>query len=394
LSAANAALEKASRLKDEFLASMSHELRTPLTGILGLSEALQMQTFGSLNEKQAKALMNVETSGRHLLELINDILDLSKIEAGKLDLLFELCSVADICQSSLQLTKGLANQKKQNIHFTINSPTAYIRADARRMKQMLVNLLSNAVKFTPDGGELGLEVETVEDRKAIFFSVWDKGIGIKPEEMEKIFKPFIQLDSSLARQYSGTGLGLSLVKRMAELHGGSIEVESVPAEGSRFTIILPWSAEIAKPEIAAAATLSMENKMAGETSDFTPLVMIADDSEIILEMITDFLESQGWRVVTARSGLELLEHVAEVHPDIMLVDIQMPVMDGIETIRRLRAHHDPSIASAPIIALTALAMSGDREKCIQAGANDYLSKPLVLKRLVEQIKEMLKNNRR
>lgn len=393
LSAANAALEKASRLKDEFLASMSHELRTPLTGILGLSEALQLQTFGTLNEKQAKALKNVESSGRHLLDLINDILDLSKIEAGKLDLQFELCSAADICQSSLQLTKGMANQKKQNIHFSMNPTSIYIHADSRRMKQMLVNLLSNAVKFTPDGGELGLQVEALEDRKAIFFSVWDKGIGIKPDEMEKLFKPFIQLDSSLARQYSGTGLGLSLVKRMAELHGGSVQVESIPAEGSRFTIILPWSEEITQPDKAATLVLSTENKIGIEQSDFAPIVMIADDSEIILEMITDFLEAQGWHVITTRSGLELLEHVAEVHPDIMLVDIQMPIMDGMATIRRLRAHPDPKIASAPIIALTALAMTGDREKCIQAGANEYLSKPVVLKQLVEQIKEILKKKR-
>ncbi len=393
LSAANAALEKASRLKDEFLASMSHELRTPLTGILGLSEALQLQTFGSLNERQAKALKNVESSGRHLLDLINDILDLSKIEAGKLELQPELCSVADICKSSLQLTKGMANQKKQNIHFSMKPTSIYVRADSRRMKQMLVNLLSNAVKFSPDGGELGLEVEAHEDRKVISFSVWDKGIGIKPEELAKLFKPFTQLDSSLARQYSGTGLGLSLVKRMAELHAGSIQVESVPAEGSRFTIILPWSAETTQPEKADSLVRSMENEMAIESNGFAPLVMIADDSQIILEMITDFLEAQGWRVITTRSGLELLERVAEAHPDIMLVDIQMPIMDGTETIRRLRAHHNPTIATVPIIAITALAMSGDREKCLQAGANEYISKPIILKQLVGQIKEILKKKR-
>jgi len=160
---------------------------------------------------------------------------------------FEPCQAADICQSSLHLVKGMAHQKKQNIEFSMEPALINIRADSRRLKQMLVNLLSNAIKFTSEEGALGLEVLAREDKKAVFFTVWDKGIGIEPGAMEKLFKPFTQLDSSLARQYSGTGLGLSLVQRMAELHGGSVKVESVPGEGSRFTIILPWSAEDTQP---------------------------------------------------------------------------------------------------------------------------------------------------
>jgi PAS domain S-box-containing protein len=513
LSTANAALEKASRLKDEFLASMSHELRTPLTSILGLSEAIQMQTFGALNEKQAKAMKYVETSGRHLLDLINDILDLSKIEAGKLDMQFEACSASDICQASLQLMKGMAHQKKQNISFSIEPVSISVRTDSRRLKQMIVNLLSNAVKFTPEGGQLGLEVQARNDLKAVLFSVWDKGIGIKPEEIGKLFKPFVQLDSSLARQYSGTGLGLSLVQRMAEMHGGSIKVESVPGEGSRFTIILPWSEEVTQPlhNLKERDTGSLKNALVIEDNDldtehiirylkglgiahiiqpvlhgalekivqahpsailldlnmpdgsgldflarlkadertcmipviitsveerhteatklgaigylvkpFTqqelhaelskaaafinptdqvivigpndsaPLVMIADDNEIILELVADFLGAHGCRVIATHSGFELLERAPESQPDIVLVDIQMPGLDGMETMRRLRAHSDPTIASVPIIAITALAMSGDREKCLQAGANEYMSKPIALAQLIEQVKGLLK----
>jgi PAS domain S-box-containing protein len=240
LEAANVELEKASRMKDEFLASMSHELRTPLTGILGLSEALQLQTFGTLSERQTKALRNIEESGRHLLDLINDILDLSKIEAGKFDLRPEACDVAAICQACLQLTKGMAHQKRQTVEFRMEPESISMIADPRRLKQMIVNLLSNAIKFTPDEGTLGLELAGDQAARAVEFTVWDKGIGIAPENLGKLFKPFTQIDGRLARQYAGTGLGLSLVQRMAELHGGSVKVESEPGKGSRFTVVLPW----------------------------------------------------------------------------------------------------------------------------------------------------------
>jgi len=509
LSAANAALEKASRLKDEFLASMSHELRTPLSGILGLSEALQLQTYGELNEKQLKSLRNIESSGRHLLDLINDILDLSKIEAGKLDLQIAPCSASELCQASLQLTKGMAHQKRLNVSFSMNPVTIILQADARRLKQMIVNLLSNAVKFTPEGGKLGLEVQGDEAEEIVSFSVWDKGIGIKPEEMGKLFKPFVQLDSSLARQYSGTGLGLSLVQRMAELHGGSIKVESTPGEGSRFTIILPWSPEATEPapvephdasslkntlviednaldaeqvtrylkeinlanivhptiqgalekaaalhpgvilldlhlpdgsgmellallkadprtrnipviitsveerraealklgalgylvkpfsqqelraELARATALVPPAEPVMVIASRAPLVLIADDNELILETVAEFLEVKGFRVIATRSGFELLERAPEVNPNIMLVDIQMPGLDGLETMRRLRAHSNPTIAATPIIAVTALAMTGDRERCLQAGADDYMSKPIILAQLVKRIKQLL-----
>jgi PAS domain S-box-containing protein len=243
LQAANIALEKAARLKDEFLASVSHELRTPLTGILGLSEALQLNTYGVLNEKQLRALVNIESSGRHLLDLINDILDVSKIESGKLDLNLGLCSLREICEAGLQLTKEIAFQKHQPVKFSMFPERIFLYADARRLKQILVNLLSNAVKFTPEGGELGLDIQGLESRRLVQIIVWDKGIGIKPEDLDKLFRAFVQVDSSLSRQYSGTGLGLFLVRRMVELHGGSIKVESTPGVGSRFIVMLPWSDE-------------------------------------------------------------------------------------------------------------------------------------------------------
>jgi PAS domain S-box-containing protein len=251
LISANQELEKASRLKDEFLASMSHELRTPLTGILGLAQVLQMQTYGTQTEKQLHALQNIEASGRHLLELINDILDYSRIEAGKMELHLTPCSLVEICQSSLQAIVPLAQRKQQQTSFTSEPPFVIVAGDVRRLKQVMIDLLSNAVKFTPQGGSLGIEIsliapgqskveqEASEDAEQVYITVWDTGIGIHLEDISRLFEPFTQLDARLERQYSGTGLGLSLVKRLVELHGGSVSVVSDPGKGSRFTVSLP-----------------------------------------------------------------------------------------------------------------------------------------------------------
>ncbi len=389
---ANMALDKAAKMKDEFLAGMSHELRTPLTSILGFSEALQLKAYGELNEKQHKTIRTIEESGRHLLDLINDVLDLAKIEAGKLELQFANCSLADICQSSVKLTKGMAQQKGQYVQYSgINEPVM-LYADARRIKQALVNLISNAVKFTPEHGELGLDVKADPVEQKIRLSVWDKGIGIKPDDLHKLFKPFTQIDSSLAREYSGTGLGLSLVYRLIESHQGGIELESEFGKGSRFTIVLPWSP---KNTTSTSDRAKENSNMQPVSTTFTDklqtnLILVADDNAMVLQMLVDFLEMQQYRVMKACSGIELLEKVAETPPDIMLVDIQMPRLDGLETIRRIRADGNPLIAAIPVIAVTALAMPGDRERCIHAGANEYVSKPLKLNELTGLIKKYLK----
>jgi len=390
LNRVNSDLARALQAKDEFLASMSHELRTPLTGILGFSEVLQLKTYGDLSEKQHTAIKTIEESGRHLLDLINDILDLSKIEAGKLELQFDPCSLADICQASLHLIKGMAQHKHQHVHYTPPAGPIIVRADARRLKQLLVNLLSNAVKFTPEKGELGLEIQANESERNLKLIVWDKGIGIKPEDLQKLFKPFSQIDSSLTREFSGTGLGLSMVQRLTELHNGGIEVESNPGEGSRFTVILPWSPQDTTP-IPYTPPLDTGRLVMPLPHSKSPLVMFADDNKMVLGMVADFLETKRYRVIKVRSGTELLERAAEFHPDIMLVDIQMPGMDGMETIRRIRSHADPLVAAAPVIAVTALAMPGDRETCLRAGANDYMSKPVRLKALAAAIQKLLED---
>jgi signal transduction histidine kinase len=239
----NAALARANRLKDEFLASMSHELRTPLNAILGLSEALQEGIYGDLSERQNYTLKHIESSGRHLLALINDILDISKIEAGQVQLEMELVWVESLCQASLQFVRQSAHKKQILVNFSVDPTLTTIQADGRRLKQILINLLSNAVKFTPEKGVIGLEVMGDTDNQMVHFTVWDTGIGIAPEDIDRLFQPFVQLDARLARHYTGTGLGLALVQRMVSMHEGHIQVESEVGKGSHFTVSLPWTGQ-------------------------------------------------------------------------------------------------------------------------------------------------------
>ncbi|MFN8095279.1 MAG: HAMP domain-containing sensor histidine kinase [Vicinamibacteria bacterium] len=228
-------------MKDEFLASMSHELRTPLNAILGLSEALQENVYGALQPRQREALQTVEESGRHLLELINDILDLSKIEAGKVVLELSDVPLGAACAGALRLVLGAAQAKHVSLESSVVPEDAEASADPRRLKQILVNLLSNAVKFTPEGGRAGVEAR-LDGEGWVRIVVWDTGIGIAAEDVARLFQPFTQLDSSLSRQHAGTGLGLALVRRLAELHGGAATLESEPGKGTRVTVRLPAAA--------------------------------------------------------------------------------------------------------------------------------------------------------
>jgi PAS domain S-box-containing protein len=242
LSAANVELARASRMKDEFLAATTHELRTPLNAVLGMSGALLEAAYGPLNEKQLKSVRTIEESGRRLLELINNILDLSRLMAGKVELQMERVRVEEICQMSLQSIQRAAQQKKLDVSFRVDDAETTVQADGRRLRQVLVNLLSNAVKFTPEGGAIGLEVVKDAEKPVVHLTVWDTGIGIAPEDIGRLFQPFGQLDSKLSRRYGGTGLGLTLVEWLARLHGGHVTVESEEGHGSRFTVSLPAGA--------------------------------------------------------------------------------------------------------------------------------------------------------
>ena len=384
---ANDQLARAARLKDEFLANMSHELRTPLNAILGLTEVLRAGEQGALNAEQQHSLRIIDDSGRHLLALINDILDLSKIEAGRLQLQTDLVAVDAICASSVQFIRAAAARKQLTVEYHNHAGDATLSADARRLKQILVNLLSNAVKFTPDGGRVGLHVATGPG--AVTFTVWDTGIGIRPDDLPLLFKPFAQIDSSLARQYEGSGLGLALVARLTELHNGTVRVHSEPGRGSEFSVTIPWTGtretdEMPPPTDEAAAG-SLPPAPIG---DLRPLILVADDSDESAEMFELFLRRHGYRVAVARNGEEALRAAQTDRPALMIMDLQMPELDGLEVIRRVRA--TPDLVKVPILVVTAHAMTGVRERCLEVGANAYLSKPLNLRDLGRAVEEQLR----
>ncbi len=405
LSIANAELARAARLKDEFLANMSHELRTPLNAILGMSEVLRAELCGPLNTEQLKSVRTIEESGDHLLNLINDILDVSKIEAGKVELQIRSIAIEPVCRASMQLVKQQSYKKRLNVSSIFDSAVTNVQADERRLKQILVNLLSNAVKFTPDGGTIGLEVVGNATEQTVHFIVWDTGIGIGPEGMKRLFggsegpRPFVQLDSSLSRQYEGTGLGLSLVYRMTEMHGGSVSVESEVGKGSRFTVSLPWQPpdkkKQADKETQTAEMLGPAPDQALEPvltpTETVPTILLAEDNPTNVEAISTYLSAMGYQVILAHDGIEAIQKTKEMRPSVILMDVQMPGMDGLEATRRIRS--DPDMSKVPIIALTALAMPGDRERCLEAGADEYLPKPVSLKGLVNAIEIQIERTR-
>ncbi|OUC16398.1 MAG: hypothetical protein B0A82_01820 [Alkalinema sp. CACIAM 70d] len=337
LSTVNAELARATRLKDEFLANMSHELRTPLNAILGLSEALQDQILGELTDRQQRSIATIAKSGRHLLELINDILDLSKISAGKLDLDLTSISIRQLCEGSLVFVKQQAHQKQIRLTSEIPEDLGHIMADERRIRQVLINLLTNAVKFTPEGGQVCFKVAVsqaqqwvgkvkipqpiaqlqgsqAQDSQAlqsfILFQVQDSGIGISPEDIARLFQPFVQVDTSLNRQQTGTGLGLALVKQIAELHGGAVYVESQPGQGSYFTVMLPYQMPtieaLPSPESLPTSPTGSKHLSVEESPSISAcsLILLAEDNEDNIETFSAYLQSRGYHLVIAGNGAE------------------------------------------------------------------------------------------
>jgi CheY-like chemotaxis protein/anti-sigma regulatory factor (Ser/Thr protein kinase) len=374
---------------------MSHELRTPLNSILGLSETLLEQRRDPLTEYQQKSLEIISASGYHLLDLINDILDLSKIEAGKFDHYPQTVNIDSLCRASLSFVKSQALKKSISVVYDNKAAVSDLYADPRRLKQSLVNLLTNAVKFTPERGQVTLQVYADAEQDLVEFSVIDNGIGIDPQDLKRLFQPFVQVDSHLGRQFEGTGLGLALVQKLIDMHGGSVHVESEVGSGSRFTVRLPWGQKLMAQQAATQSVSPPLDEQAQKPElpaslPYEPgMILLAEDNMASILTIGEYLKTQGYQVVQAHDGAEAFEKAQSSNPDLILMDIQMPVMDGLEVIRRLRKN--TRFAATPMIAITALAMPGDRERCIEAGASDYMSKPVRLKVLKKTIEDLLKN---
>jgi signal transduction histidine kinase/DNA-binding response OmpR family regulator len=360
----NREVERANELKSEFLASMSHELRTPLNAILGFSELMLGESAGPLSEKQKRWLTHIRVGGKHLLQLINDILDLAKIEAGRVELHAEPFPVASALPEVISNLRHLAMEKRIVLEDDI-SPELSVAADRVRFKQILYNLLNNAIKFTPEGGVV--RVLGAADGAMARFTVSDTGIGIRSQDLELIFDEFRQVGESSRGVREGTGLGLAITKRLVEQHGGTITVASELGVGTQFTFTLPLATGLA----AQAPIAVTETPASTELSAHPPLVLIVDDDPLACELIVSYLAPEGYVTDTARSGKEALAKARELQPAAITLDILMPGASGWETLHQLR--DNPEMASIPIIVVSIV----DQVKLgMTLGAAEYLVKPV------------------
>ena len=373
LARAREAAEAANRSKSTFLANMSHELRTPLNAIIGYSELLQEEAKDAGVEDITPDLGRINAAGRHLLALINDILDLSKIEAGKIELFLETFDVRSAIDEVVTTIDPLAKKNGNRLDVHIGEEIGTMHADLVRIRQCLFNLVSNACKFT-DKGVVTLRVRQEEDEQPwLVFDVQDTGIGMTPEQMAKLFRPFTQADASSTRKYGGTGLGLSITKRFSEMLGGQVSVHSEVGKGSTFTLRVP--AHVVKRAAPAISAPPRRDTPTPPTDGAT--VLAIDDDASVRDWMARSLSHHGFRTVTASSGREGLELARKLRPSVIVLDVMMPGMDGWAVLTALKA--DPSLADIPVVMATILE---DRNLGYALGATDYLTKPVDRKRLV------------
>ena len=382
LAKVNRELLEHTRLTGEFLANISHEIRTPLSVILTIAESLQEGIYGITTPRQGEALGRLRRSGRHLLGLVNNILDMAKMEAGKLKLHMQRTAVEALCTHSLQMMQDLAQGKKIKLQYVNRTDAAILWGDEQRLHQILVNLLTNAIKFTPEGGEVGIEVTTNPQDEVIHFTVWDTGIGIAKEDTVKVFRPFVQLDTTLSRQYEGTGLGLALVYHLTRLHEGGLRLESTEGKGSRFTISLPWRATVATTPISSTAAIA-----AGADHAPKKCVLLLEQDEAENHKLITALKAHhiDVMIISSDSAISLAD---EEQPDLILIDAAIPDFRTVETVRQLRALQP--FATVPIVAMTTLTVSGHQDLWQQAGIHTCLPKPVSLRQLIA----LIQNNRK
>jgi PAS domain S-box-containing protein len=375
LVAAVDASEDASRAKSAFLANMSHELRTPLNAVIGYSEMLTEEAHERGLGNLLPDLDKIHSSGKHLLRLINDILDLSKIEAGKMELFAEVFDVPALVREVSGTIRPMAERRGNVVELRCGPTVRRMRADLTRVRQVLLNLMSNAGKFT-EKGCVALEVDRIPMNGAPWmrFRVVDTGIGMSPEQVAKLFKAFAQADASTTRKYGGTGLGLVISRQLCQMMGGEVTVESQPGRGSVFTMLLPCSlepAELAADAEGQAAVFEALPAPGGPVS-----VLVIDDDRIVRDLLLRFLEKEGFRVATAADGEEGLRLAREMRPSLITLDILMPRLDGWGVLKGLKA--DPALANVPVMVISIVDNPGVGHSL---GAVEYLTKPIDWRRL-------------
>jgi PAS domain S-box-containing protein len=365
----------ATRLKSEFLASMSHELRTPLNAVIGFSEVLSEKMFGELNAKQEEYILDILSSGRHLLSLINDILDISKVEAGRMELELSTFEISVLLEQAMALVRERAKRSGVQLTMEIDPRCAEFTADERKVKQVLLNLLSNAVKFTPRGGQVSMKASLIDN--AMNISVTDTGVGIAPEDQQRVFEEFYQASGDYSRKREGTGLGLALAKRYVDLHGGHIWVQSEVGHGSTFIFSLP-----VRPYVEKSA------ESLGELSGIppqAPLALVIEDDPASAKLLKLYLNEAGFTVEVAQDGEVGFEKARTLWPTVITLDILMPKVDGWDFLTRVKA--DSRTASIPIVVLSIV---DERGKGFALGASEYLVKPVDREDLVRAVRHAVR----